>query len=177
MTRRHRTHPAIFPGFRIHRRRLGLLPLTRRVDFTEWDTRLAAYAVIVDSQNRILLTWYNGSPHPQWTLPGGGVDFDESLEAAAVREVKEETGYDVALGQPLATSSWTTIDDGPRPPRPYKSVRVVFTATIIGGSLGTIEVEGTTDTAEWIPLDQVQQTTPRAPIIDIAISALNTAAQ
>lgn len=146
------------------------------MDFTEWDTRVAAYAVVVDCQNRLLLTWYNGSrPHPQWTLPGGGVDFEESLEAAVVREVKEETGYDVTLGRPLTTSTWTTID-GPRPPRPYKSVRVVFTATVIGGSLGTIEVGGTTDSAEWIPLEQVLQTVPRANIIDVAIAALTATA-
>lgn len=76
------------------------------MDFTEWDTRVAAYAVVLDSRDRLLLTWYNGArPHPQWTLPGGGVDFEESLEAAVVREVKEETGYDVALGRPLATST------------------------------------------------------------------------
>jgi hypothetical protein len=30
------------------------------VEFTEWDTRLAAYAVIVDDQRRLLLIWYNG---------------------------------------------------------------------------------------------------------------------
>lgn len=145
------------------------------MDFSEWDTRVAAYAVVVDSQDRLLLTWYNGPrPHPQWTLPGGGVDFEESLEAAVVREVKEETGYDVALGQPLTTSTWTT-HDGPRPPRPYKSVRVVFAAAVVGGSLGTIEVGGTTDAAEWIPLNQVLQTTPRADIIDVAIAALITA--
>ena len=147
------------------------------MDFTEWDTRVAAYAVVVDSQNRLLVTWYNGTrPRPQLTLPGGGVDFEESLESAVVREVKEETGYDVALGQPLATSTWTTTDDGPRAPRPYKSVQIVFKATVVGGSLGTVEVGGTTDSAEWIPLDQVLQTTPRADIIDVAIAALRTAA-
>lgn len=143
--------------------------------FTQWDTRVAAYAVIVDSQNRLLLTWFNGSrPHPQWTLPGGGVDFEESLEAAVVREVEEETGYDVALGRPLTTSIWTTIHDGPRSPRPYKSVRVVFTAAVVGRFLGTVEVGGTTDFAEWIPLSQVPQTTPCADIIDIAVAALTT---
>lgn len=47
----------------------------------------------------------------------------------------------------------------------------------IGGSLGTIEVGGTTDTAEWIQLDEIQQTAPRAPIIDTAIAAFNAAAQ
>jgi len=145
------------------------------VDFTEWDTRLAAYAVAVDERRRLLLTWYNGPrPHPQWTLPGGGVEYEESFEAAVVREVKEETGYDVDVGSALAIST-STSPHGPRPPRPYKSVRVVFTATVIGGSLGTVEVGGTTDRAEWVSLDQVSATAPRADIVDVAVVALRAA--
>lgn len=145
------------------------------MDFTEWDTRLAAYAVVVDEQCRLLLTWYNGPrPHPLWTLPGGGVEYEESLEAAVVREVKEETGYDIEVGSPLATSTGTT-PHGPRPPRPYKSVRVIFTATITGGSLGTVEVGGTTDHAAWVSLDQISATAPRADIIDVAVAALQAA--
>jgi len=91
------------------------------VDFTDYDTRLAAYAVIVDDRERILLTWYNGKGRGElmWTLPGGGVEYAESLEEAVVREVREETGYIVDLDQLLATDSFT--DDGPRP-RPFKSV-------------------------------------------------------
>jgi len=147
------------------------------VDFTEWDTRLAAYAVVVDEQRRLLLTWYNGSrPHPQWTLPGGGVEYDESLEAAVVREVKEETGFDVEVGSPLVTATGTA-PDGPRPPRPYKSVRVVFTATVTGGNLGTVEVGGTTDHAAWVSLDQISETVPRADILDVAVAALQAAAE
>ncbi|WP_232226199.1 NUDIX hydrolase [Brachybacterium phenoliresistens] len=49
--------------------------------FTEYDTRLGAYALIVDEQRRILLSWYNG-PTPCWTLPGGGVDFGERATAS-----------------------------------------------------------------------------------------------
>jgi hypothetical protein len=33
------------------------------VHFTDYDTRLAAYALIVDDADRILLTWYVGGPH------------------------------------------------------------------------------------------------------------------
>lgn len=141
------------------------------MEFTEYDTRLAAYAMIVDDRERILLTWYNGKGRgePGWTLPGGGVEYAETLEEAVVREVREETGYIVDLDWPLATDSFTD-DDGQRP-RPFKSVRVIYTAHVAGGSLGTLERGGTTDRAAWIPLNEASKEDSRTEIVDVAIKA------
>ncbi len=50
------------------------------MEFTDYDTRLAAYAVIVDEQNRILLALWNEGSEPQWTMPGGGVEFEETVD-------------------------------------------------------------------------------------------------
>ena len=78
------------------------------------------------------------------------------------------------LELPLATHSFTSMD-GPRPPRPYKSVRIIYTARICGGTLGTLEVDATTDRAAWMPIDQILATEPRAEIIDVAVAALRKA--
>jgi 8-oxo-dGTP diphosphatase len=141
------------------------------VDFTDYDTRLAAYALIVE-RDRILLTWYNGSgkDDPGWSLPGGGVEFTETVERAVVREVREETGHDIALHEPIAVHSFTE-PTGHRSPRPFKSVRIVFRATIAGGTLGTLEVGGTTDFAEWVPIDRLAGEDGHADIVDVAIDA------
>jgi 8-oxo-dGTP diphosphatase len=141
------------------------------MEFYEYDTRLAAYAVIVDDQDRILLTWFNGST-PGWTLPGGGVEYDESLEEAVVREVREESGYDVEVGRPLTTHSFVGAHSR-HTGHPYKSVRVLYDATIVGGELGTLEVGGTTDFAQWVPLSDLAdpRCAPCADIVAIAVSA------
>lgn len=51
--------------------------------------------VAVIEDGRVLVT--KRADFPAWCLPGGGVDAGESVAAAAVREVREETGLEVAL--------------------------------------------------------------------------------
>ena len=44
--------------------------------YTDYDTRLAAYALIVDDRDRILLALWNEGAELRWTLPGGGVELE-----------------------------------------------------------------------------------------------------
>ncbi len=52
--------------------------------------------VIVFENRGVVLIQRRNPPHG-WALPGGFVDYGESVEQAAVREAKEETGLDVSL--------------------------------------------------------------------------------
>lgn len=126
------------------------------MEFTEYDTRLGAYAVIVDERDRVLLALWNELDVPLWTLPGGGVELHESAEEGAVREVLEETGYDVELGRLLGVDTLVTPPEKRilRSERWQRNVRVVFEARVVGGDL-TREVDGTTDEARWFPLAEV----------------------
>jgi len=140
--------------------------------YTEYDTRLAAYAVIRDDQDRILLALWNEAEERRWTLPGGGVELDETVEDGAVREVREETGYDVRLDGLLGVDSYVFGPDqrSNGSGRALKAVRVVFAATVTGGEL-TAEVDGTTDEARWIPIADVPDL-PRVSVVDVALGYL-----
>jgi 8-oxo-dGTP diphosphatase len=133
------------------------------------DTRTGAYAVLVDDTGRVLLALWNQADPPAWTLPGGGVEPGEAPEDAAVREVREETGYDVELIRLLGEDRFT-VPAGERRdgvPRPLVSVRHVFEARIVGGRLSA-EVGGTTDVAAWIPIGEVTGL-ERVDLVDAAL--------
>ncbi len=82
--------------------------------------------VIIEVDGGIVLIRRANPPHG-WALPGGFVDYGESLETAAVREAREETGLQVDL-----TEQFHTYSDPGRDPR-HHSVSTVF----IGRAKGT----------------------------------------
>lgn len=74
---------------------------------TSIETYLNPYPtvdIIIETKNGIVLIKRKNPPFG-WALPGGFVDYGESLEAAAVREAKEETSLDVSNLQLLGCYS------------------------------------------------------------------------
>ena len=112
--------------------------------------RVAAYAVCVDAEDRLLLCRLSDLTEARgmWTLPGGGIDFGEHPEDAARREVFAETGYQARIDDVVAIDSVRRriVDDGTE--FDYHSVRIVYRGEIVRGSL-THEVGGSTDMAQW----------------------------
>ncbi|WP_254513115.1 NUDIX hydrolase [Anatilimnocola floriformis] len=126
---------------------------------TTLRTRVAAYAVIADSE-RILLCRISAQLPDlagQWTLPGGGIDFGETPLAGMIREVNEETGLAVEPIDVAHVDSFVR----PTPERTTHHVRIIYRARVIGGELRH-EVSGSTDRCEWWPKDSLP------PLVDLA---------
>ena len=104
-----------------------------------------------DQKLKVLLIQRGVSPFQgQWALPGGFVRLDESLEAAALRELKEETGIEKVFLEQLYT-----FGDLQRDPR-ERVITVAYYALI---NLSLHRLQASTDAVEavWFPVAQVSQ--------------------
>jgi ADP-ribose pyrophosphatase YjhB (NUDIX family) len=115
-------------------------------------TRVAAYALTVDDEGRILLCRIAPSVARGeiWTLPGGGLEFGESPQAAVVRELAEEAGYAGEVVA-LADVSDRILTDSTSRGRLH-AIRIVYRVRITGGELRD-EIGGSTDTCRWFTPD------------------------
>jgi 8-oxo-dGTP diphosphatase len=82
--------------------------------------------IIIEIANGGIVLIERNNPPQGWALPGGFVDYGESLAAAAVREAKEETSLEVELAEQFYTYS-----DPSRDAR-HHTVSTVFIATAQG---------------------------------------------
>lgn len=108
-------------------------------------------AVVEDEQARLLLI--HKTDNDLWALPGGGHDVGESIRDTVVREVKEETGYDVDVTGLVGTytnpNHVMAYDDG----EVRQQFSICFSARVIGGQLRT---SGESKEVAWVdPADLV----------------------
>jgi ADP-ribose pyrophosphatase YjhB (NUDIX family) len=107
-------------------------PVTRQPD------RLGASvsACVFDASGRLLLMHRADNGH--WGIPGGNIEIGESVTQAVAREVREETGLEIAVGRLVGVYS----DPANHMIATYPSgvmvhyVNLCFAATVTGGTLG-----------------------------------------
>jgi 8-oxo-dGTP diphosphatase len=81
--------------------------------------------VVIKQNNKYLLVQEATKAYGLWNFPAGQVDVGENFEQAAIREAKEESGYDVELMGKIGIFQEKPID----------AVKHAFEAKIIGGEL------------------------------------------
>lgn len=141
--------------------------------------RVAAYAVIrrtlADGTDEILLSRLAEriSATEMWTLPGGGVEHGEDPRDAVVREVHEETGLAVTVGETARVYS-AHLPGVRRDGRVVDAhaLRIVFEGWVAKESPAprVVEVDGSTAEAAWKPIEDVLS--GRVPVFAMVADAL-----
>ena len=90
-------------------------------------------AAVVLHEGKVLLIRRGQPPDAgAWSIPGGGVELGESLEDALKRELREETGLEIAVGSFLEAYERVESDaEGIR----FHFVILDYAATVVGGTL------------------------------------------
>lgn len=92
---------------------------------TRYRNPLPTVDIIILISEKIVLIERHNSPQG-WALPGGYVDYGESLEEAALREAREETGLEVSN-----LRQFRAYSDPKRDPRQH-NISIVFCADAVG---------------------------------------------
>ena len=110
------------------------------------------YCLIYNEENKQILMVYNGDTN-HWSMPGGAVEEGETLEQAAVREVKEETGLLVKISDIIAVNE-CFFDK-----KEEHAIFVTFRAIIIGGN---ISIENPEEISEitWVDISKADELMP-----------------
>jgi ADP-ribose pyrophosphatase YjhB (NUDIX family) len=135
--------------------------------------RLAVYAVVRRGGDVLLTRISARGAHPgAWTLPGGGLDHGEAPRDAVVREVREECGIEVVVGDLLDVHD--THFQGTAPSgrfEDFHGVHLVFRGTVVAeAEPHVVETDGTTDAVAWVPVADVESGAIR--VLDVVRAAL-----
>ena len=133
------------------------------------EQRVAVYGLATDGDQVLLARLSRGMHRGMWTLPGGGLDFGERPADGVVREVREETGFDVTVTglRDVDAEQVECIRDG-RPVHGHP-IRILYSVGVVGGSL-TPEVGGSTDVAAWWRISELAD----IPLTPYAATAVHT---
>jgi 8-oxo-dGTP diphosphatase len=110
-------------------------------------------AVVTNADGEVLLIRRGKPPlHREWSIPGGKVEAGETLHQALAREVREETGLEITIGELIDAVDAIIRDETGAPTHHY--VLIDYAARAVGG-----ELRAGSDAAEavWVPLGAIGQ--------------------
>ncbi|MCL2451340.1 NUDIX hydrolase [Candidatus Saccharibacteria bacterium] len=105
-------------------------------------------SVVVQDGKILLVQEARPAVYGQWNVPAGYLDEGETIVSGAIRETKEETGYDVEPEE----GGLLLISDPTFQVRGHAIVVILFKMKVVGGELAFDKNEILD--AKWVPIDE-----------------------
>jgi 8-oxo-dGTP diphosphatase len=113
--------------------------------------------IVITDDNRILLVRHRKGNRQYWVLPGGRLEYGETFQECAIRELQEETGLDVAVDKLIFLS------EAIAPDRSRHIVNVYLTAHVIGGVM-KVGDEPVLAGVDYRPVEELEHGTLYPPV-------------
>lgn len=125
----------------------------RELDFPEVTT----HAIMLDETRKkiLLILWQNPLGQEVWSFPGGHIEIGERVKEALIREVKEETGYEIEASK-LHGVYDNIVRDISTNDIIAHIINIIWLANILSGTLDFSKDEDIID-ARWFPYDRVKK--------------------
>jgi 8-oxo-dGTP diphosphatase len=135
------------------------------------DRPIVAVGAVIFDGDRVLLVQRGQEPlKGEWSLPGGGVEVGETLQAALAREVREETSLDIEVGPVVEVLDSVRRDADGRVEFHY--IIIDYACRVHGGTT-TSPTRGTdADDVRWVPLEDLA----RYRLTETALAVIRNAA-
>jgi 8-oxo-dGTP diphosphatase len=130
---------------RINRKPGKIIPTTR------------VSVIVITDDNQILLVRHRKGTRQYWVLPGGRLEYGETFQECAIREMHEETGLEIAVDKLVFLS------EAIAPDRSRHIVNVYLTAHVIGGTL-KVGDEPVLAGVDYVPIDELERCTLYPPV-------------
>lgn len=133
------------PKHRFKQKRKPTIPTTR------------VSVIIITDDKKILLVSHRKGNRSYWVLPGGRLEYGETFQECAVRELKEETGLDIECDELVFLS------ESIAPDRSRHIVNIYIKGHVTGGEM-RLGDEPVLAGVDFFPMDELDKMTLFPPV-------------